>query len=616
MEKEQRVLLLRIAVSAALLGALHFLPLDGWLKLALYLIPYFIVGYDVLKEAAEGIAHGEIFDENFLMAIATIGAFALGDYAEACFVMLFFGVGELFEDLATDRSRRSISELVNLRPDTANVERDGEIVTVSPKDVALDEVIVVKPGEKIPLDGIVLSGTTSLDTAALTGEAMPRDVGEGDAVLSGCVNLSGVIRVRVTKAYADSVVAKILEMMGHCAEGKARSERFITRFARRYTPIVVCSALALAIIPSLFTGAWDVWTKRALSFLIISCPCALVVSVPLAFFAGVGGASRRGILIKHSGDMEVLSAVKAVALDKTGTLTQGRFEVVQVCAERDEQELVKLAACAECYSDHPVAVALKSAYGKAIDATRIGAVEELAGHGVRAVVDGRTVLVGNARLMRDNGIDAKDCGHIGTVIHAAADGAYLGHITIADCLKPDAKSAVCALRKCGVRQITMLTGDSSTIAQRMADTLRLDAFYAECLPDQKVQYVEQMMSSLGRNEKLAFVGDGINDAPVMARADVGIAMGGIGSDAAVEAADVVLMNDRPSDLPAAMIGAKRTLAIVRQNIVFAIAIKALVMAASVFGLVGIGWAVFADVGSMVLTVLNASRAWNAFRGGK
>lgn len=616
MEREQKLLLVRIGVSAALIGLFYFLPLDGWLKLALYLIPYFIVGFGTLKEAAEGIVHGEVFDENFLMTVATLGAFALGDYAEACFVMLFFAVGELFEDLATDRSRRSISSLVDLRPDTANVERDGEVRTVAPDEIAVDEIIVIKPGEKIPLDGVILSGSTSLNTAALTGEAMPRDVGEGDTVLSGCVNLSGVIRVRATKPYGESTVAKILEMMEHCAEGKAKSERFITRFARRYTPIVVCSALALAVVPSIITGAWDVWMKRALSFLIISCPCALVVSVPLAFFAGIGGASRRGILIKHSGDVETLTAVKAVALDKTGTLTQGRFEVVQVCAGQDEQTLLELAACAECYSDHPVAVSLKAAYGKPIDTARLGTVEELAGHGICAVVDGKTVLVGNARLMAQNGIDAKDCGHIGTVIHAASDGVYLGHITIADCLKPDAVTAVKKLREVGVRKVVMLTGDSTVIAQKMAQTLGTDAVFAECLPDQKVQYVEQMLAELDQKEKLAFVGDGINDAPVMARADVGVAMGGIGSDAAVEAADVVLMNDRPSDVPAVIGGAKRTLAIVRQNIGFAIAVKVLVMAASMLGIVGIGWAVFADVGSMVLTVLNASRAWHAFRGGK
>lgn len=605
MEREQKISLGKILFAAAALLALHFVPAEGWLKLVLYLIPYLVVGFETLKEAAEGIAHGEVFDEDFLMAVATVGALALGEYPEAVFVMLFFQVGELFEDLAEERSRASITGLMDLRPDSANVERSGQIASVLPEEVAVGEILVVKPGERIPLDGEIVDGVTTLDTAALTGESLPRDAAAGDPVLSGCVNLSGVIRVRVTKAYGESTVARILDLMEHAAEGKAKSETFIRKFARWYTPTVVLGALALAVIPSVFTGQWSEWIRRALSFLVISCPCALVLSVPLTFFGGMGGASRRGILIKGSAYLEALTEVKTVVLDKTGTLTKGTYEVAEVCAEKSEAELLEPAALAEAYSDHPAAAALKTVWGKPADLSRVGPVEELAGHGVRAEVDGKTVLVGGPKLMEKFGVAVTDHRHDGTVIHVAADGEYLGHTVITDQVKEDAAEAIRALKAAGVEKTVMLTGDSEHIAKAVAAELGVDQVRADLLPEDKVAEVERL---LNRNGKLAFVGDGINDAPVLARADVGVAMGAYGSDAAIEAADVVLMDDKPSKLALAMRIAAKTRRIVRENIVFAIGVKAVVLCLGALGVAGLGWAVFADVGVMVLAVANAARA--------
>ncbi|MGM9557755.1 MAG: heavy metal translocating P-type ATPase [Oscillospiraceae bacterium] len=600
--------MIRLAVSAVLLAAAWLSPLAGIWRLLAFLVPYLIAGYTVLWQAAKNILHGEIFDEGFLMAIATIGALFIGEYPEAVFVMIFFQVGELFEALAVGRSRRSIEALMDIRPDYANLEKDGETRQVSPEEVGIGEIIVVKPGEKIPLDGVVESGSSSLNTMALTGEPAPRDAAPGDSVISGCVNLTGVLRVRVEKRYAESTVAKILELVENSAENKARSESFIRKFARWYTPAVVIAAVLLAVVPSVITGQWSFWVYKALTLLVISCPCALVVSVPLAFFGGIGGASRCGILVKGGNYLEALADAKTVVFDKTGTLTRGSFFVTTIHPTAcSEEELLELAAAAERYSDHPISLSIREAYGKSIDKARVQELKELAGHGVSAKIDGRAVLVGNERLMQANGVDVAKCTHEGTMVHVAADGQYLGHIVIDDAVKPDSADAILALRRLGVTKTVMLTGDQKSVAERVGRELGLDEVRAELLPGDKVGCVEELLVQKA-NGTLLFVGDGMNDAPVLSRADVGVAMGALGSDAAIEAADVVLMDDQPSKLALAIRIGRRTRSIARQNIVFALAVKLAFMVLTVLGVTNMGPAVFADVGVMVLAVLNSTRA--------
>ena len=607
-EENEKVQVIRLAVSAVLLAAAWLSPLAGIWRLLAFLVPYLIAGYTVLWQAAKNILHGEIFDEGFLMAIATIGAFFIGEYPEAVFVMIFFQVGELFEALAVGRSRRSIEALMDIRPDYANLEKDGETRRVSPEEVGIGEIIVVKPGEKIPLDGVVESGGSSLNTMALTGEPAPRDVAPGDSVISGCVNLTGVLRVRVEKRYAESTVAKILELVENSAENKARSESFIRKFARWYTPAVVIAAVLLAVVPSVITGQWSFWVYKALTLLVISCPCALVVSVPLAFFGGIGGASRCGILVKGGNYLEALADAKTVVFDKTGTLTRGSFFVTTIHPTAcSEEELLELAAAAERYSDHPISLSIREAYGKSIDEARVQELKELAGHGVSAKIDGRAVLVGNERLMQANGVDVAKCTHEGTMVHVAADGQYLGHIVIDDAVKPDSADAILALRRLGVTKTVMLTGDQKSVAERVGRELGLDEVRAELLPGDKVGCVEELLVKKA-NGTLLFVGDGMNDAPVLSRADVGVAMGALGSDAAIEAADVVLMDDQPSKLALAIRIGRRTRSIARQNIVFALAVKLVFMVLTVLGVTNMGPAVFADVGVMVLAVLNSTRA--------
>ena len=607
-EENEKVQVIRLAVSAVLLAAAWLSPLAGIWRLLAFLVPYLIAGYTVLWQAAKNILHGEIFDEGFLMAIATIGAFFIGEYPEAVFVMIFFQVGELFEALAVGRSRRSIEALMDIRPDYANLEKDGETRRVSPEEVGIGEIIVVKPGEKIPLDGVVESGGSSLNTMALTGEPAPRDVAPGDSVISGCVNLTGVLRVRVEKRYAESTVAKILELVENSAENKARSESFIRKFARWYTPAVVIAAVLLAVVPSVITGQWSFWVYKALTLLVISCPCALVVSVPLAFFGGIGGASRCGILVKGGNYLEALADAKTVVFDKTGTLTRGSFFVTTIHPTAcSEEELLELAAAAERYSDHPISLSIREAYGKSIDEARVQELKELAGHGVSAKIDGRAVLVGNERLMQANGVDVAKCTHEGTMVHVAADGQYLGHIVIDDAVKPDSADAILALRRLGVTKTVMLTGDQKSVAERVGRELGLDEVRAELLPGDKVGCVEELLVKKA-NGTLLFVGDGMNDAPVLSRADVGVAMGALGSDAAIEAADVVLMDDQPSKLALAIRIGRRTRSIARQNIVFALAVKLAFMVLTVLGVTNMGPAVFADVGVMVLAVLNSTRA--------
>ena len=586
-----------------------------WQYLLLYLVPYLIVGWETLREAAEALLHGEALDENFLMAVATVGALAIGflpgagtQFPEAVFVMLFFQVGELFEGIAEGRSRKSIAHLMDIRPDTAHVERGGEIVTISPEEVAVGEVVLVKPGERVPMDGMILEGTSSLDTVALTGESVPREVTAGDSVLSGCVNLSGVLRVRAEKPAGESTASKVLELVEHAAGNKSRSERFITRFARVYTPIVVGLAVLLAIVPSLLTGDWATWLYRALMFLVVSCPCALVISIPLAFFGGIGSASRKGILVKGAAFMDTLTQLRTVVFDKTGTLTEGVFEVTAVHPDvLDEQELLHLAAHVERYSTHPIAAALRNAYPAEHDDCEVGEIREYAGKGLTARVNGKTVAVGNDKLMDAVGAAWHPCHHSGTIVHVALDGVYAGHVVISDRIKEDAVHVVKALHEVGVDKVVMLTGDQESIAGQTAERLGLDAYRAGLLPADKVREVEALLGE-GR---LAFVGDGINDAPVLARADIGIAMGALGSDAAIEAADVVLMDDKPSKVALAVRIARRTLRIARENIWLAIGIKLLVLLLAAFGLATLWMAVFADVGVTVLAVLNAMRALRA-----
>ena len=621
MTKKQKKMLLRIIIAAVMLAALYFLPVTGWLRLGLYLVTYLVIGYDILKKAGQGIANGRVFDENFLMAVATVGAFALaiyeksGDYNEAIAVMLFYQVGELFQSYAVGKSRKNISALMDIRPDYANIEQDGKLVQVEPDEVAVGTVIVVQPGEKAPIDGVVVEGSSTLNTSALTGESLPRDVHEGDEIISGCINMTGVLKIRTTKAFGESTVSKILELVENSSSRKSRSEDFIAKFARIYTPVVCYSALALAIIPPVIRlvggmdGQWEQWIYRALTFLVTSCPCALVVSIPLSFFAGIGGASHEGILIKGSNYLETLSQVKTVVFDKTGTLTRGVFEVTAVHhSDMDEQKLLEYAALAECASSHPISKSLQRAYGKAIDRSRVTDIQELSGHGVTAVVDGHPVAAGNSKLMEQLGIPYHDCHSVGTIIHMAVDGQYAGHIVISDVVKPHAKEAVEALHKAGVEKTVMLTGDAKKVADAVAAELGVDEVHSELLPGDKVDKVESLLAQQSGKAKLAFVGDGVNDAPVLGRADIGIAMGAMGSDAAIEAADIVLMDDEPLQIAKAIRISRKCIGIVYENIVFALAVKFACLVLVAIGLADMWAAIFADVGVMVLAVLNAIRA--------
>lgn len=609
MTAKQKKVLMRIILSAVLLIASAILKPTGWIAPIIYLIPYSIIGWDILWKAVRNILNGQVFDENFLMALATIGAFLTGEYHEGVFVMLFYQVGELFQSYAVGKSRQSISELMNIRPDYANVERDGQLEEVDPEDVEIGDIIVVKAGERIPLDGTIIEGASSLDTRALTGESMPRSVEPGDEVISGCINNSGLLRIRVGKAFEESTVSRILDLVENSSMKKAKSEQFITRFARWYTPVVVISAALLAFIPPIFVGGWTEWIHRALIFLVVSCPCALVISVPLSFFGGIGGASRRGILVKGGNYLETLARSEIVVFDKTGTLTKGVFKVTAIHPEEmSEKDLLEIAALAEAYSDHPISRSLKEAFGAEIDLGRIGEVEELSGRGIRVAIDGRSVCAGNDKLMEEIGVPCKPCHLPGTTVHISVDSVYTGHILISDEAKPDAAPAVAALKEQGVKRTVMLTGDAKQVGEGMARQLGLDEVHSELLPGDKVNEVERLLKETSANGKLAFVGDGINDAPVLSRADVGIAMGAMGSDAAIEAADVVLMDDQPAKIALAIRIARKTLRIVRQNIVFALGVKGLVLILAAFGTATMWEAVFADVGVSVIAILNAMRA--------
>lgn len=632
MNKKQKKMLVRIIVSAAMMIILKFTPVEGILRFLLYLIPYFIIGYDVLKKAGKGILNRQVFDENFLMAVATIGAMAVAlyngsesaaalglagesDYTEAIAVMLFYQIGELFQSYAVGKSRRNISELMDIRPDYANIETDGELTQVDPDEVKIGTVIVVKPGEKVPIDGIIVEGVTSLNTSALTGESLPREAKAGDEVISGCINMNGLIKIRTTKEFGESTVSKILDLVENASSKKSRSENFISKFARYYTPAVCYGALALAILPPVvrffmgITPMWPVYIYRALTFLVISCPCALVISIPLSFFAGIGGAGNQGVLVKGSSYLEALSEAKYVVFDKTGTMTQGVFEVNGVYENTiPKEELIELAACAESYSTHPISKSLQKAYGKDIDKDRISDVQEISGHGVIACVDGKSVAAGNERLMKKIGADYKPCNQIGTVVHVAVDNQYAGQILISDIIKPHAKEAIEALKKVGVKKTVMLTGDSKAVADSVARELGVDEVFSELLPSDKVTKVEELLEKKSKKEKLAFVGDGINDAPVLSRADIGIAMGALGSDAAIEAADIVLMDDDPLKISKAVKISRKCLRIVYQNIVFAIGIKLICLLLGAIGIANMWFAIFADVGVMIIAVLNAIRA--------
>ena len=621
MNRKQKKMLARILTAAAMLIALKLIPVTGVLQLALYLVAYLVIGYDILKKAWRGILNRQVFDENFLMAVATVGAFALaivsrsGDYVEAIAVMLFYQIGELFQSYAVGKSRRNISALMDIRPDYANIERDGRLEKVDPDEVEIGSVIVVQPGEKVPLDGVILSGASSLNTSALTGESLPRDAKAGDEVISGCINMTGVLRIQTTKAFGESTVSKILELVEDSSSHKSKSENFISKFARVYTPAVCYGALALAVLPPVVRlmlghpAQWGEWVYRALTFLVISCPCALVISIPLSFFAGIGGASKEGVLIKGSNYLETLSQVKTVVFDKTGTLTQGVFEVSGVHhSEMENEKLLEYAALAECASSHPISKSLQRAYGKAIDRDRVRDIQEISGKGVSAVVDGHAVLAGNDKLMALRGIPFIDCHSVGTIIHIAIDGQYAGHIVISDVVKPHAKEAIERLKHAGVEKTVMLTGDSRRVADQVAGALGVDEVHSELLPADKVAQVEKLLAGKGGKDKLAFVGDGINDAPVLSRADIGIAMGAMGSDAAIEAADVVLMDDDPLKIAKAIRISRKCIGIVYQNIVFALAVKFACLALGALGLANMWAAIFADVGVMVLAVLNAIRA--------
>lgn len=618
MNKKQKKVLLRIIIAAVLMLIFVITDPQGWLGFVLFLIAYLTIGYDILIKACKGIRNKQPFDENFLMAVATLGAMGLGDYKEAAAVMLFYQTGELFQSIAVGRSRRNISRLMDIRPDYANIENaDGELEQVDPDEVAIGSIIVVKPGEKIPIDGTIVEGSTTLDTAALTGESVPRDAKCGDEALSGCINLSGVIKIKTSREFGESTVSKILDLVENASSKKSKSEAFITRFARVYTPAVCAGALALAIIPpvvSLAMGnpsAWDVWLYRALTFLVISCPCALVISIPLTFFAGIGGASNAGVLVKGSNYLEGLSEVRNVLFDKTGTLTRGVFEVSGVYNNTvDEAVLLEYAAYAECYSDHPISKSLKAAYGKPIDPERVADVHEISGNGVTAVFDGKSVAAGNARLMSSLGIEVPPCNEPGTLVHVAVNGTYCGVILISDKLKDGAKDAIAALKQSGIKKTVMLTGDAKRIADATAAELGIDEVYSELLPAGKVSKVEELLGGLGGKEKLAFVGDGINDAPVLSRADIGIAMGALGSDAAIEAADIVLMDDDPRKISKAIRISRKALRIVHGNICFAIGVKVICLVLVAVGIANMWFGIFADVGVMVIAVLNAIRALN------
>ena len=618
MNKKQKKVLLRIIIAAVLMLIFVITDPQGWLGFVLFLIAYLTIGYDILIKACKGIRNKQPFDENFLMAVATLGAMGLGDYKEAAAVMLFYQTGELFQSIAVGRSRRNISRLMDIRPDYANIENaDGELEQVDPDEVVIGSIIVVKPGEKIPIDGTIVEGSTTLDTAALTGESVPRDAKCGDEALSGCINLSGVIKIKTSREFGESTVSKILDLVENASSKKSKSEAFITRFARVYTPAVCADALALAIIPpvvSLAMGnpsAWDVWLYRALTFLVISCPCALVISIPLTFFAGIGGASNAGVLVKGSNYLEGLSEVRNVVFDKTGTLTRGVFEVSGVYNNTvDEAVLLEYAAYAECYSDHPISKSLKAAYGKPIDPERVADVHEISGNGVTAVFDGKSVAAGNARLMSSLGIEVPPCNEPGTLVHVAVNGTYCGVILISDKLKDGAKDAIAALKQSGIKKTVMLTGDAKRIADATAAELGIDEVYSELLPAGKVSKVEELLGGLGGKEKLAFVGDGINDAPVLSRADIGIAMGALGSDAAIEAADIVLMDDDPRKISKAIRISRKALRIVHENICFAIGVKVICLVLVAVGIANMWFGIFADVGVMVIAVLNAIRALN------
>ena len=614
MTKKQKKMLIRILCSFVLLVAAAIvekllpdaLPQWGWLLV--FLAPYLLIGYDVLKEAVESIFHGQMLDEHFLMMVATVGALCVGELEEAVAVMLFYQVGELFQSYAVGKSRKSISALMDIRPDYANIERDGKLEQVDPEEIQVGDIIVVKAGEKVPLDGVVMEGKTTLNTAALTGESLPRDAAGGDQIISGCVNISGLIRVRVTKPFSESTVSRILELVENASNKKTRTERFITRFARIYTPAVVGAAVLLAIVPPLVLhGNWSDWIYRALTFLVVSCPCALVISVPLSFFGGIGGASSKGILVKGSNYIEALAHCETVVFDKTGTLTEGSFQVTAVHPDAvDEKELLRLAA--ESYSDHPISLSLKAACHDSIDSELVTNVHEIAGKGVQAEFEGHTLSVGNGKLMESLGIEEHKCHKVGTIVHVAMDGKYLGHIVISDVIKPDAAKAIANLKACGVQRTVMLTGDRREVAQNVAQQLKLDDVKAELMPQGKVEAVEELLKVKNPKSTLAFVGDGINDAPVLSRADIGIAMGALGSDAAIEAADVVLMDDQPSKIAEAIRISRKTMGIAMQNIVFALAVKAVVLAVTAFGAGNMWWAVFADVGVSVIAILNAMRA--------
>ena len=615
MNKKQKKMLIRIIIAFVLIVVLSLLPVDGYLEFALYMIPYLVIGYDILIKAFKGIRNKQVFDENFLMAVATIGAILLKDYKEGTAVMLFYQIGELFQSYAVGKSRRNITELMDIRPDYANIENDGKLEKVDPDEVEIGSIIVVQPGEKVPLDGVIVEGTTTLNTSALTGESLPRSAKPGDEIISGCINMTGVLKIRTTKEFDESTVSKILELIEESSSRKSRSENFISKFARYYTPAVCYGALALAVLPPLVNlvilhnpTMWSQWIYRALTFLVISCPCALVISIPLSFFAGIGGASNAGVLVKGSNYLETLSETKYVVFDKTGTLTKGVFEVAGVHHNTMEQsKILEYAALAESFSSHPISRSLKTAYGKEINQNRVTDVEEISGNGVTAKVDGTPVAVGNVKLMKRIGVEAVECHQVGTVIHVAIDGAYAGHILISDVPKPTSKDAIANLKKNGIKETVMLTGDIDRVAQQVAGELGVDRVYSELLPADKVSKVEELLAKKSEKEKLAFVGDGINDAPVLSRADIGIAMGAMGSDAAIEAADVVLMDDDPIKIVKAIRIAKKCMRIVYENIYFAIGIKVICLILGAVGIANMWVAIFADVGVMVLAVLNAIR---------
>ena len=614
MNKKQKKMLIRIIIAAVLIVVFSLLPAEGYLRFVLFMIPYLVIGYDILKKAFKGILNKQVFDENFLMAVATVGAILLGDYSEGVAVMLFYQIGELFQSYAVGKSRRNISELMDIRPDYANIEKDGTMEQVDPDEVEIGTIIVVQPGEKVPIDGVITEGTSTLNTSALTGESLPRDAKAGDEVISGCINMTGLLKIRTTKEFGESTVSKILELVENSSSRKSRSENFISKFAKYYTPAVCYGALALALIPPVVLlimgkpAMWGDWIYRALTFLVISCPCALVISIPLSFFAGIGGASNQGILVKGSNYLETLAQTKYVVFDKTGTMTQGVFEVSGIHHnEMPDEKLLEYAALAECSSSHPISKSLQKAYGKPIDRNRVTDIEEISGNGVIAKVDGISVAAGNTKLMNRLGIAYQDCHHVGTVVHMAIDGKYAGHILISDIIKPHAKEAIAELKKAGISKTVMLTGDSKRVADQVAGELGIQEVYSELLPADKVSRVEELLNQKSEKDKLAFVGDGINDAPVLSRADIGIAMGALGSDAAIEAADIVLMDDDPLKISKAIKIARKCIRIVYENIYFAIGIKVLCLILGALGIANMWVAIFADVGVMILAVLNAIR---------